>query len=242
MGSTVTTLAHGIRPASRKLGVYLASHNNPLFLRLALLQLEAQTLMPDVLAIHENGHPFQTVDLISRDVLRRISKTTQILYDHTDAGLSHPYFHYLPLKKLVESGRCDLYTKWDHDDLFYENHLETLALDISTLDWIGQRNADILVLNPKQYLFKQNREFIWNPLGGMSDTFMFTNVVAEQYLTDMLSRAGKNEADDWILYKHTLPKFPRGRMMNCRATACYVSHGRNGSTASLVVKPPEDLK
>lgn len=226
-----------------KIGVYLASHNNPLFLRMALLQLEAQTIKPDVLAIHENGHPNQTVDLINMDVLKRLRKTTQVLYDHTDAGLSHPYFHYLPLKRLVDSGRCDQYTKWDHDDIFQDTHLETLALDLSTFDWIGQRKADVLILNAKQYVYKRGVDFgLFNPLGGPSDSFMFTNEVAECYLKDMLDRAGKNEADDWILHKYTLPKFPRGRLMDCRPTVCYVSHGKNDSTSHWVIKPPDELK
>lgn len=227
-----------------KLGVYIATHNNPMFLRLALLQLEAQTHKPDVLAIHENGHPFQTADLINRDVLRRIAKHTQIIFDHNEAGLSHPYFHYLPLKRLVDSGRCDLYTKWDHDDIFYEHHLESLYEIMSSnweLPWVGQRRADILVLNPKQYIFKVNREFTWNPLGGMSDCFMFNHEVAETYLGHMLSRAGKGEADDHILHTYTLPGFPKGRMLDGKATACYVSHGRNDSTSHWIVKPPDDL-
>jgi hypothetical protein len=225
-----------------KLGVYIATHNNPMFLRLALLQLEAQTVRPDMLAIHENGHPFQTADLISRDVLRRLSQTTQIMFDHTEAGLAHPYFHYLPLKRLVHTGRCDLYTKWDHDDIFYETHLEELAAVAKDYPWIGKRRADILVLNQKQYVFKQNREFTWNPLGGMSDTFMFNHDVANWYLSDMLERAGKNEADDWILHKYTLPRFPQGIMLNHPPTTCYVSHGRNDSTSHWITKPPDDLK
>ena len=240
-----------------KLGLYLATHNNPMFLRLALLQLEAQTLKPDVLAIHENGHPFQTADLINGDVLRRLaSKGTQVLYDHTDAGLSHPYFHYLPLKRLVDSGRCDLYTKWDHDDIFYECHLQELVSEMGDWNyarvdgdgvwypgyqWVGKIRADVLVLNYKKYVFKQNRPFTWNPLGGMSDTFMFNTEVAKQYLEDMAERAGTKEADDWILHKYTLPKFV-GMMSNEMPTTCYVSHGRNDSTAHWVTKPPDDLR
>lgn len=234
MGSTV------------RVGVYLATHNNPMFLRLALLQLEAQSYLPSVLAIHENGHPEQNGDIINRDILNRLmNKGVSVIYDHTPAGLSHPYFHYLPLKRLVDCGGCDLFMKWDHDDIFYESHIKRLMHGMRTsypYQWIGQTQADILVLNSKQYMFRKNKQFVWNPLGGMSDCFMFDKAVAEQYLSDMLDRAGKNEADDWILHRYTLPKFTNGRMIGTTATACYVSHGRNDSTSHWVVKPPDDLR
>jgi len=230
------------------IGVFLASHNNPMFLRLALLQLEAQTVLPTVLAIHDNGHNDRALPLVG-DVYRRLlSKGVTVLYDHNPPGMCHPFFHYLPLKRLVDNGRCDVYTKWDHDDLFYEDHLESLVTRMRKtlvmppdLDWIGKRRADVLVLREPAYLFKQNREFTWNPLGGMSDTFMFNDKVAREYLQDMLDRAGTKEADDWILHKYTLPKFPQGVMLDSRPTTCYVSHGRNDSTRHWMAKPPDDL-
>lgn len=229
-----------------KLGVYIASHNNPMFLRHALLQLEAQSVLPATVAIHENGHPESSYHNVIADVLIRLhNKDVQIMHDHTPAGLSHPYFHYLPLKRLLEYGDCNYFTKFDHDDIFYENHLETLKNAVHTqrpnLQWVGQRRADVLVLNSKQYLYRYNREFVWNPLGGPSDSFMFNHAVADEYLNNMMDRAGTGEADDWILHKYTLPKFPNGRMLEGKATMCYVSHGRNDSTAHWVVKPPDEL-
>lgn len=233
-----------------RIGVILATHNNPMFLRLALLQLLMQTHTPAVVAIHENGHTEKSGLRINEDVIERLGKKgTVVLYDHNPPGLSHPFFHYLPLKRLVDSGLCDFYTKWDHDDLFYEHHLDLLwyamrniIVDASMgVPWVGKIRADVLVLREPAYIARFDREFTWNPLGGMSDTFMFNGAVARAYLQDMLDRAGTKEADDWVLHKYTLPKFPRGVMLNSLPSTCYVAHGRNDSTRHWLQKPPDEL-
>jgi hypothetical protein len=231
-----------------KIGLYLASHNHPLFLRLALLQLEAQTVLPCALAIHENGHHKAAADIVCLDVLARLrAKKVRIIHDHTPAVLTHPFFHYLALKRLVEETDCDFFTKWDHDDLFYEDHLERLRDALAAqnpaddMQWVGQRKADVLVLRDDAYLLQQNLDFTWNRLGGMSDAFMFTRKVAVQCLEDMLAPANKGKADDWIFCKDTLPHFPNGAMLNGRATTCYVVHGRNGSSRHWMMRPPDKL-
>lgn len=243
-----------------KLGLYVACNNNPVFLRTTLLQLEAQTLLPNLVAIHENGHADMAISLCMchEVVLRLQNKGVEFIHDHSPDNLGRPFNHYLPLKRLVDRG-CNYYTKWDHDDIFYENHLRDLVDSVKAevrtgfdqvlrkvyfpLDWRGKQNADVLILNPKAYVYKPAVDFgLFNPLGGMSDCFIFSHNVAEQYLKDMVARAGRNEADDYILHKYTLPQFTYGSVQRDRqATACYVSHGRNDSTSHWVRQTPAEL-
>lgn len=244
-----------------RLGLYVASHNNPLFLRNTLLQLEAQTLLPNVVSIHENCHAEASIGKrMCQEVVRRLqNQGVKFIDAHSPDNLGHPFNHYLPLKRLVEDHACDYYTKWDHDDIFYQDHLrdlmDSLLMNIITgadqtirdqwmVDWRGMRNADVLILNAQAYVFKPAVDFsLFNPIGGMSDCFIFSHAVAQQYLKDMIERAGRNEAEDWILHKYTLPKFPYGGVHRDRqATACYVSHGRNDSTAHWVRQTPEELR
>lgn len=243
-----------------RLGLYIASHNNPVFLRNALLQLEAQTMLPNAVAVHENGHEeaARTKRMCDEVIARLHSKGVDFRFDHSPVSLGHPFHHYLPLKRLVEELPCDYYTKWDHDDIFYEDHLKNLSRAAHTIirtgfaqtvqfearrDWAGFSQADVLILNPKAYVYRPDLNFgVFNPLGGMSDCFMFSHRVAEQYLKHMLSRAGKNEADDYILQMYTLPLFPYGGVFKHTPTACYVSHGRNDSTAHWVRQTPEEIR
>lgn len=242
-----------------RLGLYVASHNNPVFLRNTILQLEAQTRLPDVVSIHENSHAEASIGKrMCQEPMRRLEgQGVKFVVAHSPDNLGHPFNHYVPLKRLVEDHACDYYTKWDHDDIFYQDHLrdlmDSLWADVKTdkerygrwlLDWRGMRKADVLILNPKAYEYKPDIDFsLFNPLGGMSDCFIFSHAVAQQYLKHMVSRAGKNEADDHILSTYTLPLFPYGGVQRDRqATACYVSHGRNDSTAHWIRQTPEELR
>lgn len=225
-------------------GVILATHNNPLFLRNCLLQIERQTCLPAAVAIHENGQAESARGYkMVREVIKALEdRSVQFIYDLSPMGLSRPFFQYLPLKRLLDSGMCTHYTKMDHDDVFYADHLERLEDIGNRHDWVGLKRADIAILNAAQYTYHREVDFgLFNPLGGPSDTFLYNHRVATEYLQDMMSRAGTNEADDWILHKYTLPKF-KGVVFDQSTTMCYISHGRNDSTRHWVSQAPEELR
>ncbi len=230
-----------------QIGLVLATHNSPVFLRNTLLQIEAQTLLPTVVAIHENNQAESFLKYWPcAEVMDRLkARGVQFLTDLSPVGLSRPFFQYLPLKRLVDSKKCVWFTKMDQDDLFREWHLKALYNQASLpgVTWVGLKRADVLVLNATQYVHREAVDFgLFNPLGGPSDAFMYNYEVAEVYLKHMISRAGKNEADDWVLHAYTLPLFPTGRVVELEPTMCYVSHGRNDSTSHWVRQTPEELR
>lgn len=232
-----------------KLGVYIATHNNPYFLRSCLLQLERQDRQPSVIAIHENGHMDPYLNWSCDDILPRLRHRSEIIFDHTAGALTAPFFHYLPLKRLLEAG-CARFVKFDHDDIFKEPHISDLeyyfwkeSSDGQDPDfhWVGNRRAGVTILRPNGCEYYDRVDFgQFNPIGGMSDAFMFDRTVAEEYLKDMREVAGFGIADDWVL-KNTLQKF-RGSLMNGADTSIYVCHGRNTSTSHWMKQTPAELK
>lgn len=232
-----------------KLGVYIATHNQPYFLRSCLLQLERQDRQPSVIAIHENGHTNPYLNWSCDDILPRLSHRSEILFAHSPVKLPAPFFHYLPLKQLVDAG-CTRFVKFDHDDIFKEDHLSNLEYVFwklskegqdSDFHWVGNLRSGVTILRTDDCEFYDWVDFgQFNPIGGMSDAFMFDRAVAEQYLQDMRDVAGSGLADDWILHKYTLPKF-RGELFDGKPTSVYVSHGRNTSTAHWMKQTPAEL-
>jgi hypothetical protein len=107
-----------------KLGVYVCSYNQPVFLRHCLLQILHQSRRPDVLAIHENVNAKSYKHMV-KDVLDSLeAEGVQVLYHHTPHSLPMPTFFCQPLQALLDAG-CDLINKVDVDDLIYEHHFAT---------------------------------------------------------------------------------------------------------------------
>jgi len=221
-----------------KLGLYIASHHNAVFLRLALLHVWLQTQQPDVLAVHENGHTLSFQPLVEDVVKALQEKGTQVDWTHTPRRLRHPHYHLPLLKTLLERG-CDWFIKFDHDDLFYRNHIETLLAEVEGYDAAVSGLATVLIQPSDDYgLVKHNVLFgQFNPTGGMSDAVIFNRVVAEQYCQDLETAAAlsldHSSEDDLILGNVTLPRF-RVHRFYTKPTACYVSHGANLSTSHWV--------
>ncbi len=223
---------------SQKLGVYIASHKNAIFLRLCLLQLAAQTRRPDVVAVCENGHPFKFRPLVE-DVLQGLeSRGTLIRYLHSGASMVSPHFHMAALGMLLQEG-CDLYTKFDHDDFFYTHHLAVLEEKVRGYDAAIGRFCEMLIQPLKGYGFiKPLFDFgVMNPTGGMSDACMFNRAFAEQYMADMkrmVEQRPDGIEDDYVMGKVTMPKFKVNAFRGA-PTTCYVTHGANSSTPAAAV-------
>jgi hypothetical protein len=215
----------------KNLGVYLATHGSPTFLRLSLLQMYTQTRLPDYISIFENGNVVSFKPLVL-DVLNMFEELEiPVIFRHHDGKLEHPKFHHAALKELVFVDAVDLFTKFDHDDLFYRDHLESLVREL------GDNDAAVNQFGEAAHCARGEEPFIKplmsfehvNPTGGMSDCVIFNRAVAETYIKDM-EEAPPGLEDDYILGKITLgnPSF-NVRRYKATPTACYITHGNNDS-------------
>jgi hypothetical protein len=228
----------------QKLGVYVASYNNPVFLRQCLLQIAAQTRLPDVLAIHENVHT-TSYRWVVEDVITKLQANgVEVALYHSPYPLLMPTFFCRPLKALIKAG-CEIFNKIDVDDIIYAHHLavqESLFVAHQPADYVVNTQSELLVLlNKGGYKYSPKVDFgMWNPTGAHPNAIIFNRAVAEAFVEAMFTHAGE-EADDAILAKHVFPQF-NGKRALYPPTMCYVAHSRTWSTWQWADDPPPEVK
>jgi hypothetical protein len=234
MSNNIFTTEYGLPRVdhTHKLGVYLATHGSATFLKLSLLQIRQQTRWPDYVSIFENGNAVSLKPLVE-DVLAEMQENgIRVRYEHRPLQMKHPFFHLTALSNLLEmSPDISLITKFDQDDIFYANHLESLEQNIGVYDAAVNAfgEAAYCVANEAVAIRPLMSFERINPTGGMSDCVIMKRNVASQYLQDMIDATFGLE-DDFILGKITLPKFNVNRY-KATPTACYVTHDTNTSLA-----------
>ena len=237
---------------SRKLGVYVASYNQPVFLRTCLLQILHQSRLPDVVSIHENvnerSYRWAVQDVI--ETLEREGNDVKVIYRHTPHSLPMPAFFIQPLQALLDEG-CDLICKADVDDLLYVSHFEQLEemifnpqLQEPDFDYAMNANSELLVLlNKGGYKYNPLVDFgTWNPTGAHPNNIVFNKAVAKEFVAQMgFNRNPPNGYnDDVILANYVLPKF-KGRKVHAQPTGCYVAHNKTASTSIWADVPPPEV-
>jgi hypothetical protein len=223
-----------------KLGVYVCSYNQPVFLRHCLLQILLQSRHPDVLSIHENGDHRSYRGMVE-DVLDLLeARGVEVVYKHTPASMVMPTFFAPALQALIDED-CDLYQKVDVDDIIYWNHLERqmLLMRSGEYDIAMNTRAELLVL-PTVGHYRHNHDVdfgIWNPTGAHPNNIIFNRAVADAFVTELKKPSGEN--DDAVFAAKVMPKFHvRRKAMD--ATSCFVAHGKNVSVAGWATNPPPE--
>ena len=224
------------------LGVYVASYNQPVFLRHCLLQIAAQTRLPDVLAIYENATKTSSYWAI-HDVVENLTDNGVIIdYRHSSERHIMPTFFCLPLQILIDRG-CDLFQKLDVDDIYYKWHLgylESLADTHPSFDAMVNRNSGLLVIpNSGDYKAKDSIEWgMYNPIGGHPNNLIFRKNVAEVFVKAMAEHTGYN--DDVVFDRYVRPHFRYGILSDI-PTSCYVAHNKTVSTSNWCDNPPAEV-
>jgi hypothetical protein len=225
-----------------KLGVYVASYNQPVFLRHCLLQIAAQTRLPDVLSVHENANPRSYLNMVE-DVLQILhDKGVTIRYKHSAYPYSMPLYFCWPIEKLIEEG-AGLIQKIDVDDIIYTTHLqmqETLGEALSEdQHYALNPNSGLLVI-PHNGSYRHNPSVdfsIWNPTGAHPNNIIFTHVLAKEFVVELGKHSLMN--DDAVLAEFVMPNF-KGLTVPGKPTSCFVAHGRNVSVAHWATTPPPE--
>ncbi len=114
-----------IQPQIMKIGCSTPVKARPLMLRSCILQMQAQTRLPDTHLILING--VDALDYDSRTVTDLINQRVQFKAYPYDANTSELTVQCL--KIMLEQG-VDLFFKIDSDDMYYCNYIETFLEEI----------------------------------------------------------------------------------------------------------------
>lgn len=222
-------------PGVMMIGVYLPSHNNPCFLRMALLQLLIQTRPPDLVVFHINGDE-RDYSWAIEDLLRGGHFRSSRIIKHFSAGkLPEPQWQLVPLRTLVQRN-CDVFFKFDHDDIYYSRHIERMIEPLAECDWVAQRHLPLLTIPPMgaSYKYEPRTDFTKiNPLGASASSCCFNRRFASTYVHALEAAAG---TPDDVVMGVVLRSFRKRVVSFAEPTCCYVAHGGNVSSASMAVE------
>lgn len=209
-----------------KLGVSLATHNNPVLLRSAFSQLLLQTRLPDCIAVYINGTKGEYSFIIKDLAAYARELGVEVLVKYDGQKVSHPMPHQVPLKMLLDAG-MELFTKFDQDDIILTNHLEfLLSLMDNDTDFAGNKLSDVLVNKPGQpIVYTEAMDWYWNPTMCASDCTVFNRRTALSMYLAMVNSPG---VPDDVTMATVIAKV-RTKLVKMKPTLIYVSHGDNTS-------------
>lgn len=206
---------------SVRVGVLLPTYNRPDLARGAVLQMAAQTRKPDLVCVHQNGHP-DCYDWAVRD----LTLPFQVAWLHTPGKIPQHQWYSIPLTWLLEHG-CSHFFWADHDDLYLANHIEAGVNELRQYDFSVARHCGLLFTKGADFRYAHQVEFTSHAPGGMSSTMCFNRAFATQLLLDLVQDADHQYADNVVAHV-TMPKFRC--LVSDRRTTVYHSH--EGSVTS----------
>jgi hypothetical protein len=209
--------------ARERVGVMVPTYNRPDLLRACVLQLAAQSRPPDVICVHQNGHP-ESYDWAVAD----LKLPVRIAWLHTPARIAQHLWYAIPLRWLLDDG-CTHFFWADHDDLYLRDHIAAGLQELVANDFSISRVCGVLYTKGADYRFHRDVPFTSHAPGGMSSTMCFNRAFAAQLHEDLLADRGTGYSDN-VLAKVTMPKFRC--YVSARRTAVYHSHA--GSVSSSI--------
>lgn len=201
---------------AQRVGVLLPTYNRPDLLRGCVLQLAAQSRPPDLVCIHQNGHP-KRYDWAVADLQL---PATRLAYLHTPGRLPQQDWYAVPLRHLLGAG-CTHFFWVDHDDLYLREHVAAGLAELADWDFSVSRRASLLYTRADRWRFEPTTEFSAHAPGGVSASMCFTRAFAEELLQDLLAERGQVHADQ-VVARITMPKFRC--LVSARHTCIYHSH------------------
>lgn len=208
-----------MKPA--KVGVMVPTFNRPDLLRSCVLQLAAQSRLPDVICVHQNGHP-TSYDWAIAD----LRTASQLVWLHTPHRIEQHQWYAIPLRYLLEQG-CTHFFWTDHDDLYLRDHIAQSLQDLEDFDFSVSNRCGVLYTKAADFRYSREVEFTAHAPGGMSSTMCFNRRFAEQLLVDITLDRQHHYTDNVVAHV-TMPRF-RCRLSS-RRTCIY--HAHEGSLTS----------
>jgi len=200
------------------------TYNRPDLARFVALQMQNQSVKPDILCIHQNGTS-ESYEWSVEDV----SADFHIKWIHTPDRIEQEQWYGIPLGHLVESG-CDYFFWSDHDDIYSRDYIERglSSLVLGFYDCSVNTRSGVLFLKASQYAYNPDFRFTAHCPGGVSSSLCFNRAFAEQLLIDFddnLKSSDRNPYADQVVGRVTMKKFRC--LLNAETpTTVYVAHAR----------------
>lgn len=195
--------------------------NRPDLLRSCVLQLAAQSRTPDIICVHQNGHP-ESYQWAIAD----LRTPAQLVWMHTPQQIPQHQWYAIPLRYLIEQG-CTHFFWTDHDDLYLREHIAQGLADLQEFDYSVSRRCGLLFTRAVEFRYAEDVDFTVHAPGGMSSTMCFNRAFAQELLAD-IGRDTEHHYTDNVVAKVTMPKF-RCHVSSRRTT---VYHAHEGSVSS----------
>lgn len=208
-------------PTATKVGVMVPTFNRPDLLRSCVLQLAAQSRPPDLICIHQNGHPDSYMWSIED-----LHTPGQLVWMHTPQKIAQHQWYAVPLRYLLEAG-CTHFFWTDHDDIYLRHHIQAGLDDLRDADFSVSTHCGLLYTKASEFRYAPQVEFTSHAPGGMSSSMCFNRAFAGQLLADLLADTLHHYTDNVVAHV-TMPRF-RCRVSS-RRTAIY--HAHEGSLTS----------
>jgi len=202
-------------------GVMVPTFNRPDFARACLLQLLAQTRVPDLVCFHQNGnresYRWCIEDLAAEGVI----------WLHSPERLPQQEWYRRPLRRLLSEG-CTRFFWADHDDIYRRHHIRKCLDDLKQgHDFTVARRCGLLLQWTDEYSYHADIPFTSHMPGGMSSSMCFNRGFATALERDLYEHPEIHYADN-VVARITMPKF-RCHVSNEPSTI-YVAHeGTNSS-------------
>lgn len=196
-------------------GAMVPTYNRPDLLRACVLQLAAQSRPPDIICVHQNGHPESY-----RWAIEDLQVPSKIAWLHTAATIAQHQWYAIPLRYLIEK-KCTHFFWIDHDDLYLRNHVAFGLEDLKDHDLSVSRRCGVLYTRAREFRYGPEVEFPAHPAGGMSSSICFNRRFAREMLVDICADTQQQHTDN-VVARVTLPKFRHH--VSTRRTCIYHSH------------------
>lgn len=203
------------------IGLFAPTHGRPDLIRSSLLQFTTQTVVPDLIAVHQNGDPENY-----RYIIEDVKWPFDIIWIYNSKRISQHKWYSVPLQKLIEAN-CDYYFWIDHDDIYKSNHIEVCINELKNYDFRVSKYSQQLTVDQQSYKFSKSFRFTAHAPGGQSSSMAFNKKFAECLLKD-INEDHENHYTDNVVAKVTMPKFNCFQSEICTTT--YMCH--KGSTTS----------
>lgn len=181
-------------------GAIVPTYNRPDLLRSCVLQLGTQSRPPDLVCIHQNGHP-DTYAWAVED----LRLPPRIVYLHSPQQLRQHDWYAVPLRQLIEAG-CTHFFWTDHDDLYLHEHIASGLAQLEHCDFVVSRRVGLLFTRPTDWRYGAEVDFTSHAPGGMSSSMCFNRAFAQQLLDDLVHDREHQYADN-VVARITMPRF-----------------------------------
>jgi hypothetical protein len=221
----------------KKVGAYIATYNNPYFLRATVLQVMVQTRKPEVLVVHQNNDKESYLWAIE-DLLPLCHELGIFLYyNYNPSCPLIQNYDGIPIQYLLDN-ECDYIFKLDHDDIYRSNHFSLMIGGLEQgHDLVANRKAGIIFLKKKGYEYNPQIDFAeFNPMDIMASSMAFTRAFGTAYMSAVKDQGDTPCVVDNLMRDKVLPHFDGkvGHFNSDNPSTIYLCYGGNISTSHWI--------